>query len=931
MTIPCATIRLQFNQNFTLDDAAQLVDYYAALGISHIYASPLQTSQPGSTHGYDIIDARTINPELGGEAALRRLVTRLRAVNMGLILDIVPNHMGIAGSGNSWWQSVLEWGRASPYGDWFDIDWESEDPLLFGKVLIPILGGSCSEVVRSGEIGLRFDETDGRIFAAYESHRLPLSVTDYPEILRSAKARRLEPAITVFEQICAISPAQPAERLQQAKTAFAILRDISRSEAGMANICAALMSYSMAQSDGLDQLQRLLERQHYRLTSWRNAAKEINWRRFFEVSELAGLRVEKPEVFEASHALVFRLYAQGWIDGVRVDHVDGLADPADYCRTLRARLESLSAQRPAFLTTQAPYIVIEKILAYDEVLRPDWKVDGTTGYEFMDQVGAMLHDANGVAPLTALWVEWTEKDNDFYDEVCQARRQLLAHNLNSEFNSLVRLLHHIACTEIDTINYSMTSMRLVLTELLVGFSVYRTYIDAEGSCELDRKRIEQAMARARKVLTAEEHPLLATVGRLLCNNVPNHHVPDRFDPIVQAMRKRAVQKFQQVTPVLTAKSVEDTAFYRYGRLLSRNEVGSDPGRFSIQLQDFHDHCIARLQQFPHNLLATATHDHKRGEDLRARLSVLSEVPVEWAETVHRWQRLNRSLCQDIPQPVDELMLYQMLVGAWPISLSPGDNEGIEKFSKRIARWQTKALREAKQRSNWFDPNTDYEAVCEKFLTSILGEPRFVTELVAWVDHIMLPGLVNGLTQTLLRMTTPGVPDLYQGNEIWDFSLVDPDNRSPVDYVLRRQLMSAEDRAVNLDNWKIGAPKFHIIQKTLAFRNRVEALFSRGDYIALSVIGPNTQNIIAFIRSFQGSAVLIVLTRLAAKLLVDSKLPLVSVDAWKDTAIVLPAEFDGEWTDVLTMRKCVSQNNQLQVADALEILPVALLSRNQFFS
>lgn len=927
MTIPRATVRLQFNQSFTLDDATELVDYYAALGISHIYASPLQTAQPGSTHGYDIVDPRAINPELGGEAALKRLVTRLRAADMGLILDIVPNHMGIAGSANSWWQSVLEWGRESPHAEWFDIDWESDDPLLFGKVLMPILGGSYNEVVQAAEIGLRFDETDGRIFASYATHRLPLAVIDYPSILRAGGAQLLAPVIAAFEQINALSAAQPAQRYQQAKVAFAMLLNISHSEAGMAGICAALMSFTAAQPNGLEQLHALLTRQHYRLTCWRNAAEEINWRRFFEVSELAGLRVERKEVFEASHALAFRLYAQGLIDGVRVDHVDGLADPAGYCRALRERLQQLSSQRPAFLTTQPPYVVVEKILAYDEALRSDWKVDGTTGYEFMDQVSALLHDAKGADAMTALWQDWTANDNDFYEEVSQARRQLLAHNLASEFNALARLLHRIARADSNTADYSLVSLRRVLIELLVGFPVYRTYVDADGAAASDLQRMEQAMTRARKVLMPVDHPLLAAIGNWLGTWVGDSKV-NNSDPIIQTLRNKAVRRFQQVTPVLTAKSVEDTAFYRYGRLLSRNEVGSDPGRFSIEVQDFHRHCVERRQQFPHNLLATATHDHKRGEEVRARLAVLSELPNEWADTARRWQRLNRSLGEHHVQAADELMLYQMLVGAWPIQLLPGDAAGIEIFSKRIARWQTKALREAKQRSNWFDPDRDYETACEDFLFSILGEQQFLSELVTWVNRIMPAGLINGLTQTLLRMTTPGVPDLYQGTECWDFSLVDPDNRSAVDYAMRRKVLNTASANISLDNWQIGAPKLFIVQRILALRKRMPEVFAQGDYIPLAMTGAKAAHIVAFLRRHQGCDVLVVAPRLVAALLGESGLPLAHADAWKDTFVMLPSACDGAWTDVFTQRKFGCGTNGIKVSDVLRDLPMALLLRDK---
>ncbi|MFC6522434.1 malto-oligosyltrehalose synthase [Undibacterium arcticum] len=846
MTIPRATVRLQFNRDFTLDDAARLVDYYAALGISHFYASPLQTARPGSTHGYDIVDPTAINPELGGEPALRRLVTRLRAARMGLILDLVPNHMGVGGSANRWWQHLLEWGRASPYADWFDIDWESDDPALRGKVLMPFLAERYGKVLPAGEIGLRFDETDGRIFAAYHAHRLPLSATDYPDILRTAGAQRLDATIAAFEQIEHLT--SPSERQQQAGTALAMLLEVSRSKPGMADIDAALMSFSAAQPHALEQLHLLLQRQHYRLTCWRNAAEEINWRRFFEVSDLAGLRVEQPEVFEASHALVFRLYAQGLIDGVRIDHVDGLADPAGYCRLLRQRLQQLASGRPALLAPPAPYIVVEKILTDDERLRRDWGVDGTTGYEFMDQAGALLHDPDGARRLTALWAEWTGADAGFESEVRQARRQLLAQNLASECHSLGRLLHRLARTDVDNSDFSLLSILRVLTEILVHFPVYRTYVDAGGCDQLDRQRFAQVMYLAQQTLAPSDHPLLATMIGWLGTEA------SASSQTVHALRSRAIQRFQQITPALTAKSVEDTAFYRYGRLLSRNEVGANPGRFCIGVQEFHDNCSDRLRDFPHNLLATATHDHKRGEDLRARLAVLSELPDDWADTVQHWRQLNQSASQRAPQAADELMLYQMLAAAWPIDLAAGDAAGIRRFAARIGRWQTKALREAKRISNWFDPNQQYEADCEKFLYRILGDQRFLTELARWVRRITPAGSINSLSQTLLRMTTPGVPDLYQGTELWDFSLVDPDNRGAVDYALRQQLLNAAGAAAaSLSNWQTGLPKLQIIQQTLGLRRRAEELFSQGAYEPLSVVGPRSQHIVAFCAAFRGAS------------------------------------------------------------------------------
>lgn len=927
MTIPRATMRLQFNPGFTLDDAALLVDYYAALGISHIYASPLETAQPGSMHGYDIVDHGVINPELGGELALRRLVTRLRAVGMGLILDIVPNHMGIAGGANSWWQNVLEWGRESPYAEWFDIDWESENPLLRGKVLMPFLAQPYADAMRAGEIGLRFDETDGRIFAAYKALRLPLDPSDYPIVLRTVGSPRLAATIAAFEQIARVQPAamdQPKiMRFDQAHRAMAMLKTVSRNPCGMTDIDAALKHFSSQPgqpSSSCEPLHLLLERQHYRLTSWRNAAQEINWRRFFEVTELAGLRVENMAAFNASHALIFRLYAQGLIDGVRIDHIDGLADPANYCRLMRRHLQQLTPLRPAFLTMQAPYIVVEKILAADEALRPGWGMDGTTGYEFMDQVSALFHDGKGAQRLTALWDDWTGTALGFALEVQRARRQLLLHNLASEFNTLARLLYRIVAAGSEMQTMSSDAVSRVLMEILVNFPVYRTYVDAEGGNPLDRQRLAQALARAQQTLAVADHPLLQIIGTRLAAPAPD------AEASAAALHAKLIQRFQQITPVLTAKSVEDTAFYRYGRLLSRNEVGSDPGHFCLEVENFHEKCLDRFAHFPHNLLATATHDHKRGEDLRARLAVLSELPDAWRATVLRWHDLRQSIAPAGPQPADELMLYQMLVGAWPHALMPDDAAGIRNFASRIARWQTKALREAKRISSWFDPNLAYETTCEECLYALLNDQCFLTELVTGVGRIAPAGVINSLGQTLLKLTAPGVPDIYQGTELWDFSLVDPDNRQPVDYALRQRMLAMPPIA-SLARWNSGQLKLHIIQQTLACRKRAEAVFSDGDYVPLMVTGLLAHHVVAFLRRSQRSAALTVVTRLAASALGEATTPLIQAERWGNTAILLPADLNEvaeEWADMLTLKKVGSVGGQLSVARILGDLPVALL-------
>ncbi len=931
MSIPRATARLQFHKDFTLDDAAKVIDYYASLGISHIYASPLLAARSGSTHGYDIVDPTRINPELGGEEALRRFVSRLREKSMGLIADIVPNHMGVSPE-NPWWQHVLEWGRLSPYAGWFDIDWQSSDPALQGKVLAPFLGQPYGEVLEAGEIKLEFDAANGRIAAVYYAHRFPIAPQDYARILQAADSTRLVQAIAAFEKIAVAD--SPTIQQENADAALLMMRELAESSETKADIQAALDRFNAPSPEGMAALHEILETQHYRLAWWRNAAEEINWRRFFEVTDLAAVRVEQDSVFDATHATIFRLYTEGLIDGVRIDHVDGLADPAAYCRKLRERLEALTSQRPAFLIRSAPYIIVEKILAYGEQLRTDWGVDGTTGYEFMDQVGALLHDPAGGEPLNALRTELGGTGTEFELEVQAARRQLLSENLTGEFEALVRTLHTIARADMHTRDFSLAAIRRVLTELLVHFPVYRTYAGEEGRDALDQQVFEKAAMHARASLRPADRPMLDILDKWLGGEAPHTHAQIE----VRNLCRRAITRFQQLTPPLAAKSVEDTAFYRYGRLLSRNEVGADPGQFSISIDDFHAACLERARHFPNNLLATATHDHKRGEDVRARLAVISELPNEWAEQVRSWFTLNAPLRMQVPseeglpptvapQPDDELMLYQMLVGAWPLDLHIDDREGIQAFAQRIEAWQTKALREAKSTSSWVKPNEEYENACKRFLFAILDPDSggaFLEEMLRWQERIAAAGAVNSFTQTLLRLTAPGIPDLYQGTDFWDFSLVDPDNRRPVDYEARCHALRETPPVVeNLQGWHSGAVKQQIIRQALHLRMRDPELFCRGDYVPLPVEGALAKHVIAFMRRVDAKEIIVIASRLPA-VLATPRQPSIPMDAWRDTAVILPPPAREAWLDCLTETRTTAAANRLLLSDVLRTLPVSLL-------
>ena len=918
-----ATVRLQFHKDFTLDDATGLIPYFDRLGISHLYASPLLTARAGSTHGYDIVDHNRINPELGGEAALHRMVRVLREHGMGLVLDIVPNHMGVGGDDNAWWLDVLEWGRASPYAEFFDIDWDPPDPTLRGRLLAPFLGSSYGECLRNGDIKLNFDDTDGRLFASYGEHRFPIAPRDYAAVLLTGGGPLEGPARAFAELGPGGGPAGRAAMRQAAREA----REELLQPVYAGPIAEVLRDYDAKTPAGHERLHRLLERQSYRLSWWRAATDEINWRRFFDINGLAGVRQEVPEVFDATHRTVLRLYRKGWIDGVRIDHVDGLAYPREYCRKLRRRLDALQSQRPDGLRDAPAIIWIEKILAPNENVSAGWLTDGTTGYDFMSDVAAVLHDPAGEAPLSALWTAMTGRPADFDTEAEAARRQILRESLSSELTNTAAALHRVARRDLTTRDNTWTAIRAVLIELLAHFHTYRLYAGAGGLFPADQQQLDRAMAATRRTVRTADLPLLELIGEWVSGKELRHFPPGT----ARAERQRAMVKFQQLSAPTAAKSVEDTAFYRYGRLLSRNEVGSEPGQFALSQNAFHVANRLRQKRFPEALLATATHDHKRGEDTRIRLAVISEIPAEWQSALQRWTRLNASVKRDVdgpaPDAVDELMLYQTLVAAWPLDLAPDDRDGLAAFGQRVFGWFEKALREGKRRSGWAVPNADYEAACHAFLASCLDPSRPVAaEFAAFADRLARPGAINGLTQTMLRLTSPGVCDLYQGTEFWDFSLVDPDNRRPVDFTARESaLAAAGDPADLLPHWRDGRVKLAVIARTLALREANPGLFTVGSYTPISAQGPAANHILAFLREHEGRTALVITTRLPAGLGPLGDRPLVAPSHWRETSLPMPPNLIGR-----RLVDCLGQTNDIEVTEGLSVnqqldrLPVALL-------
>ena len=846
MTVPRATMRLQLHREFTFADVARLIPYIATLGISHVYVSPILTARPGSMHGYDVTDPTQVNPELGGEAGLRALVTALRRADLGLIVDIVPNHMAAGGMENPWWGDVLRHGKDSRYASFFDIDWQNHDSALSGKMLAPFLGEPYGDVLRSGELALAYDE--GPPAVRYFDQRFPVRPEDHVEI--------------------AAAP-----------------RD----------------AYDPATEAGRARLHRLLERQHYRLAWWRSAGDEINWRRFFDINSLVGLRIEDHEVFEATHAKLLQLCREGLIDGVRVDHVDGLADPPGYCRLLRARLDQLSPR--------GVWLVVEKILGAGEQLPDDWNVDGTSGYDFMDIVSALLHDASGEAPLRDLWSEISLRSREFATEEVMARLEVLDRAFAAQLDATAGALHHRARLHAETRDITFAAIRRALVALLTHFPVYRTY--GSRRSQADDMAFAKAVAGALRDCRAAERPVVRLIDRWLGGYEP--------DPA-------ACVRFQQLSAPLAAKAVEDTAYYRYGTLLSRNEVGADIARFSASPEMFHAASIKRRKHFPNAMLATATHDHKRGEDVRARLAVLSEIPDEWGSTVRRWMTLNtphrRFGNGPMPSPGDETMLYQMIVGAWPTELSITDASGLRSFTDRLAAWQLKALREAKLATDWTAPDLEYEDAAESFLYTIMADGSdFAASAAGFARRIGPPGAINGLIQTLLKLTVPGVPDFYQGTEFWDQSLVDPDNRRPVDFAQRSELLQIDQPlSVLAQSWKDGRVKQALIHRTLAVRRDNPDLFALGSYQPVEVTGRLASRVVAFIRSHAGCHCLVVTPRLPAKLLAGDDSIGIPSNAWQDTALhgVPALDFHD------TISGTVIRGGTVPLADVLSDFPVAML-------
>lgn len=958
---PAATYRLQLNRNFGFAEARALVPYLHALGISHCYVSPYLKARPGSLHGYDIIDHDRLNPEIGPRADFRAWVAALAAHGMGHILDLVPNHMGVGGADNRWWLDVLEHGEASPYAGYFDIDWWPVQQAVAGRLMLPVLGKHYGAVLEDGELEPRYDPATGSFSVWYHEHRFPLDPRSYLVVLEpvaNALAERagadprlatLEGLIDGLRGLPGRTALEPERRRGRSEAAAGLKGELAGLAATWpelaAEIEAALNRLRGTAGDpaSFDGLHALLETQAYRLAFWRVATDEINYRRFFDINELAGLRMEREEVFADTHRLVLELIADGALQGLRIDHPDGLRDPRGYLQRLRAAVRAAGG-------TDEFYLVIEKILMPHEYLPEDWPVDGTTGYEFGALVNGLFVDPQGERPLDRIYARYAGWHRDF-DALLHERKKLIIRTvLSSELTVLSAQLSRIAQRDRHTRDYTLNGLRAALTEFVACFPAYRSYITGDGLSEQDRRFLDWALVLAERHSRTLDPSLFAFLRELI-------ELRERVagDAGLRSAVLDFVARLQQYTAPVMAKGMEDTCFYIANRLLSLNEVGGHPGRFGVSVAAFHHANQERLRRWPRAMLTTSTHDSKRSEDLRARLNLLSEWPDLWRRHVGRWSRINarkKRLVDGVRVPArnDEYLLYQTLLGVWP--LGPVGAEEIAAIRERVTAYMLKAVREAKVHSAWLNPDEDYEAGVRDFVHDLLRPTpsnAFLADFLPFQRRLARIGVYNSLAQTLLKLSVPGVPDIYQGCELFGFHLVDPDNRSPVDYVARQALLknlepllgaehevSAPVRAM-LDTLEDGRTKLYLTVQLLRLRRRLPALFAKGTYVPLDLEGAGAGQACSFARCQEpgGCVVVVVPRRFGALSAAGTRLPL-GTEVWADTAVLLPpagAVPDGSplWRELFTARRFAAAPGsdgrpRLALADLLDSFPVAVLVR-----
>jgi len=984
--IPVATYRLQFNRQFSFAAAQEIVPYLNDLGVSDIYASSYLTAKEGSMHGYDVVDQNRLNWEIGTGEAYAELIGDLDKFGMGHILDFVPNHMCIESRENAWWMDVLENGPCSNYANFFDINWQPVKKELTNKVLLPLLGDQYGKVLENGELRLVFEE--GSFSVTYYETRLPVEPTTWLQILRhrldvieaafSADAPLLQELLSIITALQHLptttehDPEKIAERYREKEVVKKRLLLLCGQSVEILNFITenvAIFNGSKGEPASFDLLDQLLCRQVYRLSFWKVATEEINYRRFFDINALSAIRMEDPIVFRETHALVLRLIQEGKVTGLRIDHVDGLYDPLTYLERLQRNCfiqcclgqsgagpeladagtaadwikrcnddyNGMIAENPSY---KPFFIVCEKILLKGEQLPEEWPVFGTTGYDYLNYLNGIFIDQENLKWLDRSYTRFIRQTINFAEAVYEKKKLVMQVSMSGEINTLGHYLNNISEKNRLTRDFTLISLTRAIIEVIACFPVYRTYANSSIIREKDVQYIETAVAKAKR-----RNPAISTFifdflrDVLLLRQGENASEGDRLEWL------DFVMKFQQLTGPVTAKGMEDTAFYVYNRLVSLNEVGGAPDRFGISVDAFHSQNADRFRTFPHALVTTATHDSKRGEDVRTRIDVLSEVPEKWQKSLVKWSRLNKrkkTMVDGQPAPGrnDEYLLYQTLVGAWPVEeasnpFSPG-------FHARIREYMVKATREAKVHTSWINPNGTYEKALTDFIDAVLGDAAFLGDFRAFAALVSHHGMFNSLSQVLLKIGSPGIPDFYQGTELWELSLVDPDNRRPVDFRIRREMLSRlKEREAQVGAGPLvrellaakedGGIKLYLIYRGLNYRRAERRLFENGDYLPLEVQGEKSRHGCAFARRWERKILIIAASRLTVGLVGDLGPVPVGRDVWKDTALSLPWEEQGaKYRNIVTGGTIAGADRgmgtALELAEVFSDAPVAILER-----
>lgn len=973
MRVPLSTYRIQFNRDFGFQQAISIVKYLNEFGISDIYASPVFTAKKGSLHGYDIINMNSLNPELGSEDDFNRLSDELNIYGMGWVQDIVPNHMCITSSENEWWMDVLENGLSSRYSKYFDIDWEPVKKELKNRILLPFLGGQYGNVLENQELKLIFDE--GAFFICYYEQRFPVKPGTYSSILehrleslRDMLSKDSPHFVELLSIITALKhlPSETETDAEKISERYREKEIIKKRIWTLYSECQDFKSFinkNLEEFNGIKGnyesfilLDRLLRDQVYRLSHWRVATEEINYRRFFDINDLAAIRMEDKDVFEETHRLVLKLIKENRISGIRVDHPDGLYDPPEYFRSLQKSC-FLQAVHPgkgdtgpdtkktkkenktiSSLLKDSPfYIVGEKILTKGEKMPEDWPVSGTTGYSFMNSLNGIFVDTKNAKAFDAIYARFIRSKAQFQDIVYENKKLIMHASMSSELNTLSQYLNRISEKDMHTRDFTLYSLTSVIREVISCFPVYRTYINSFSVNDNDRKYIELAVSKARR-----KNPAVSESVFVFLRNVLLLNFPEYFKDNDKKEWLDFVMRFQQITGPVMAKGVEDTSFYVYNRLTSLNEVGGDPERFGLSVEAFHGQNIERNKCWPNSMTATSTHDSKRSEDVRARINVLSEVPDEWKANLARWSRINKKKKhiiegQSVPDRNEEYLFYQTLIGVWPFKQI--NEPEYETFRGRIKDYMIKALREAKVNTSWINPNAEYEDAVAAFIEKTMSygsANQFLKDFLSFREKISYYGIYNSLSQTLLKITCHGVPDFYQGSELWDFSLVDPDNRRPVDYSLRSwlffEMKERESSDINrlledlLLTKEDGRMKMFLTYRALVERQKHRELFEHGTYTPLETEGKFKDNIIAFAREFQNSWAVIIVPRLLTHVVEKNEHPL-GESVWDNTSVILPQIAPSVWRDVIT-GAIINGQEKLSIGEVLKYFPCALLINRQ---